>query len=80
MARECQPEKADPKFETFDAFLRNRRYDTAALPGAQRYVSAQLKQGGMIKLPPSVSLKQQPYRHVDTLSVINVPEMENFIG
>lgn len=72
--------EAEPKFETFDAFLRNRRYDTAALPGSQRYVSAQLKQGGMIKVPPSVSIKQQPYRHVDTLSVINVPEMENFIG
>mmetsp|Transcript_95896 Transcript_95896/g.240358 ORF Transcript_95896/g.240358 Transcript_95896/m.240358 type:complete len:508 (-) Transcript_95896:123-1646(-) len=72
--------KADPKFETFDAFLRNRRYDTAALPGSQRYVSAQLQKGGMIKLPPSVSIKQQPYRHIDTLSIINVGEMENFIG
>jgi len=72
--------KPDPKFESFDCFLRNRRYDTAALPGSQRYVSAQLTKGGMIKLPPSMSIKQQPYRHVDTLSVINVPEMENFIG
>lgn len=33
-----------------------------------------------MKIPPSVSIKQQPYRHVDTLSIINVPEMENFIG
>jgi nuclear protein localization family protein 4 len=72
--------KVDPKFETFDAFLRNRRYETAGLPGSQRYVSAKLQQGGMIKIPPGVSIKQQPYRHVDTLSVINVPEMENFIG
>lgn len=72
--------KPDPKFETFDAFLRNRRYDTATLAGAQRYVSSQLTQGGMIKLPPSVSIKQQPYRHVDCLSVINVDEMANFIG
>lgn len=72
--------KPDPKFETFDAFLRNRRYDTAALPGSQRYVSGELKSTGMIKIPPSVSIKQQPYRHVDTLSVMNVPEMEYFIG
>lgn len=72
--------KVDPKFETFDAFLRLRRYETADLPGAQRYASGMVKQGGMIKIPPSVSVKQQPYRHVDTLSVINVPEMENFIG
>jgi nuclear protein localization family protein 4 len=72
--------KADPKFETFDSFLRNRRFDTAALPGSQKYVSSRLTDKGMIKIPPSVSIKQQPYRHVDTLSVINVPEMEHFIG
>lgn len=72
--------KVDPKFETFDAFLRNRRYDTAALPGNQKYKSAELKQGGQIKIPPPVSIKQQPYRHVDTLSVMNVPEMQYFVG
>eukprot|EP00927_Polykrikos_kofoidii_P020848 TRINITY_DN1993_c0_g3_i1.p1 TRINITY_DN1993_c0_g3~~TRINITY_DN1993_c0_g3_i1.p1 ORF type:complete len:507 (-),score=104.09 TRINITY_DN1993_c0_g3_i1:108-1628(-) len=71
---------ADPKFETFDAFLRKRRYDTICLQGAQRYVSGTVTQNGMIKIPPSVSIKQQPYRHVDTLSVMNVPEMEYFIG
>mmetsp|Transcript_28263 Transcript_28263/g.62316 ORF Transcript_28263/g.62316 Transcript_28263/m.62316 type:complete len:507 (+) Transcript_28263:148-1668(+) len=72
--------KVDPKFETFDAFLRHRRYDTAALAGNQKYVSGRLTQAGMIKIPPSVSIKQQPYRHIDTFSVINVPEVENFIG
>lgn len=72
--------KPDPKFETFDAFLRKRQYDVGALPGSQKYVTATIKRGGMIKIPPSVSIKTQPYRHVDTLSVINVPEMENFIG
>eukprot|EP00929_Paragymnodinium_shiwhaense_P009953 TRINITY_DN114388_c0_g1_i1.p1 TRINITY_DN114388_c0_g1~~TRINITY_DN114388_c0_g1_i1.p1 ORF type:complete len:512 (+),score=144.59 TRINITY_DN114388_c0_g1_i1:161-1696(+) len=72
--------KVDPKFETFDAFLRTRRYDTTALPGSQKYVSGLVKQGGMIKIPPGVSLKQQPYRHIDNLSVMNVPEMEYFIG
>lgn len=72
--------KVDPKFETFDAFLRQRRYDITALPGMQKYVMGTVKQGGMIKIPPSVSIKQQPYRHVDTLSVMNVPEIEHFIG
>jgi len=72
--------KVTPKFETFDAFLRNRRYDTAGLPGAQRYRSTEVTQNGMIKIPPAMSIKQQPYRHIDTLSVINVPEVENFIG
>ncbi|CAE8600820.1 unnamed protein product, partial [Polarella glacialis] len=30
--------KVDPKFETFDAFIRKRRYDTGALAGNQKYV------------------------------------------
>lgn len=72
--------KVDPKFQTFDAFLRTRRYDTAGLPGSQRYVTAKVTDKGMIKIPPSVSIKQQPYRHIDTLSVINIPEVENFLG
>jgi len=76
----AEGKKADPKFETFDAFLRKRQYDVLALPGNQKYVTGQIKRGGMMKIPPSVSIKQQPYRHVDTLSIINVPEMENFIG
>ncbi|CAK9068149.1 unnamed protein product [Durusdinium trenchii] len=52
--------KADPKFETFDAFLRKRQYDVGALPGNQKYVTGQIKRGGMMKIPPSVSIKQQP--------------------
>eukprot|EP00927_Polykrikos_kofoidii_P020846 TRINITY_DN1993_c0_g1_i1.p1 TRINITY_DN1993_c0_g1~~TRINITY_DN1993_c0_g1_i1.p1 ORF type:complete len:542 (-),score=103.32 TRINITY_DN1993_c0_g1_i1:71-1564(-) len=71
---------ADPKFDTFDAFLRNRRFDTISLQGAHTFVSGNVSQNGMIKIPPSVSIKQQPYRHVDTLSVMNIPEMEYFIG
>eukprot|EP00438_Fugacium_kawagutii_P034793 Skav236257 [mRNA] locus=scaffold829:512902:520258:- [translate_table: standard] len=55
------PGTADPKFETFDAFLRKRQYDVLALPGNQKYVTGQIKRGGMMKIPPSVSIKQQPY-------------------
>eukprot|EP00933_Yihiella_yeosuensis_P028245 TRINITY_DN22066_c0_g1_i1.p1 TRINITY_DN22066_c0_g1~~TRINITY_DN22066_c0_g1_i1.p1 ORF type:complete len:507 (+),score=106.69 TRINITY_DN22066_c0_g1_i1:127-1647(+) len=72
--------KAPPKFETFDAFLRNRRYDTASLPGSQKFVTGRVQKGGQIKIPPAVSIKQQPYRHIDTFSVINVEEVQNFIG
>jgi len=79
-AVESDGKKADPKFETFDAFLRKRQYDVGALPGNQKYVTVKITRGGMLKIPPSVSIKQQPYRHIDTLSVINVPEMESFIG
>merc|ERR1712232_447634 len=72
--------QANPKFETFDKFLKMRRYDTTALPGNQTFLSSTVSQSGMIKIPPAVSIKQQPYRHVDTLSVMNVPEVEYFIG
>ena len=27
-----------------------------------------------------MSVKQQPYRHVDTLSVMNIPEIHNFVS
>lgn len=80
VATTADGKKVEPKFQSFDAFLRTRRFDTACLPGSQKYTTGEIKQGGMIRIPPSVSIKQQPYRHVDTLSVINVPEMENFIG
>lgn len=33
-----------------------------------------------MKLPPSVSIKQQPYRHVDQVSVYNDAEIQNFMG
>ncbi|CAK0884791.1 unnamed protein product [Prorocentrum cordatum] len=72
--------KVNPKFQSFDAYLRDRRFDTASLPGSQIYKTSRVTQNGMIKIPPAVSIKQQQFRHVDTLSVINVPEIENFIG
>merc|ERR1719482_191823 len=34
----------------------------------------------MIKIPTSVSIKQQPYRHVDQLSVYNIDEIQNFLS
>ncbi|OLQ04288.1 hypothetical protein AK812_SmicGene12687 [Symbiodinium microadriaticum] len=60
-AVESDGKKADPKFETFDAFLRKRQYDVGALPGNQKYVTVKITRGGMLKIPPSVSIKQQPF-------------------
>jgi len=68
------------KFEVFDTFLRTRRYDTTGLPGSQVYKSAQLKAGGMIKLPGAVSIKQQLYRHVDQVSFINDADITDFVN
>lgn len=72
--------KLNPKFKTFDAFLQNRRFDTASLPGAQKFQSVKLQKGVQTKLPLAVSIKQQPFRHVDMLSVMNPPEMQNFVN
>ena len=33
----------------------------------------------MTKLPPSVTLSHQPYRHVDHLEFMNVPEVQEFV-
>lgn len=76
-------DKADrkAKFEVFDTFIRNRRYETSNLQGNHVHASIQLKAGaGMIKIPPSVSIKQQPYRHVDQVSIYNEPEIQNFFS
>jgi nuclear protein localization family protein 4 len=76
-------DKADKKanFEVFDTFLRSRRYETSNLQGSHVHKSTQLKAGaGAIKIPPSVSIKQQPYRHVDQLSIYNDEEIQNFMS
>mmetsp|Transcript_94072 Transcript_94072/g.147960 ORF Transcript_94072/g.147960 Transcript_94072/m.147960 type:complete len:514 (+) Transcript_94072:68-1609(+) len=75
-------DKADREapFQCFDSFIRKSGYGTHALPGNQVYTPAKLKAGGQIKLPPSRSIKQQPYRHVDQLSIYNRDEMGNFLG
>merc|ERR1711972_19457 len=75
-------DKVDPraKFEVFDTILRNCRYATAGLAGNQVYKTASLKAGGMIKIPPAVSIKQQSYRHVDQVTHVNLPEINDFMS
>lgn len=76
-------DKADrkAKFEVFDTFLRTRQYQTGNLQGSHKHSTIMIKAGGgAIKIPPSVSIKQQPYRHVDQLSIYNVDEIQNFMS
>jgi len=75
-------DKADrkAKFEVFDTFLRTRRYETSNLQGSHVHKSIIIKAGGMIKIPPSISIKQQPYRHVDQVSIYNDTEIQNFLS
>lgn len=70
---------AKPLHKTFEVFLRERRYETGNLPGNLSYKSRFLEKGRMTKLPPSVTLMHQPYRHVDHLEFMNVPEIQDFV-
>lgn len=69
-----------PLHKTFEAFLSERRYETGNLPGNLSYKSKFLEKGRMLKMPPAVTLTHQPYRHVDHLEFMNVPEIQDFVG
>jgi nuclear protein localization family protein 4 len=70
---------SQPLHKTFEAFLSERRYETGNLPGNLSYKSRIVEKGRMIKVPPAVTLMHQPYRHVDHLEFMNVPEIQNFV-
>lgn len=71
--------KGPPLHKTFEVFLSERRYETGNLPGNLSYKSKFLEKGRMMKLPPSVTLSHQPFRHVDHLEFMNVPEIQEFV-
>lgn len=72
--------KSQPLHKTFEVFLSERRYETGNLPGNLSYKSKFLEKGRMMKLPPSVTLSHQPYRHIDHLEFMNVPEIQEFVA
>jgi nuclear protein localization family protein 4 len=73
------PKSAQPLHKTFETFLSERRYETGNLPGNLPYKSSTIEKGRMIKVPPAVTLTHQPYRHVDHLEFMNVPEIQDFV-
>lgn len=74
-----KPDGNQPIFKSFDSFLKMRRYDTTDLPLNRSYKSIHITKGTMIRIPFSVTLKHQPYRHVDHLEFMNVKEVNNFV-
>ncbi|ANQ08551.1 Uncharacterized protein PCOAH_00031000 [Plasmodium coatneyi] len=66
-------------FKSFDYFLKMREYNTTDLPLNLTYQSVFLSKGRFIKIPLSVTLKHQEYRHVDHLELMNVEEVKNFV-
>ncbi|KAF8821950.1 NPL4 family protein [Cardiosporidium cionae] len=71
---------SEPNFKSFDQFIKDNGYNVIELPGSKSYLPTQLVRNKMIKVPPSVTLKYQPYRHVDHLELMNVEEIQNFVN
>jgi nuclear protein localization family protein 4 len=70
-------EGGGPKHKTFESFLRVRRFDVGTLSGNLSYRG--VKRQLMTKMPPTVTLTHQAYRHVDHVEFMNVPEITNFV-
>ncbi|PFH37306.1 NPL4 family protein [Besnoitia besnoiti] len=70
---------AGVNFKAFDAFLRERKFAVNDLPGCTSYKPRVLEAGRMNKIPATVTLKHQVYRHVDHLEMMNVDEVKNFV-
>ncbi|GIX63734.1 nuclear protein localization protein 4, putative [Babesia caballi] len=69
---------SDPNFKSFDAFLRDNGYPLSDLALKLSYKPVVIERGKMNKLPPSVTVKHQPYRHVDHLELMNADDIQNF--
>jgi len=69
--------KSDRK--TFEQFLLERAYEVGTLAGNSSYKPVYVgDKGRMTKMPPSLTLQRQVYRHVDILIFQNIPEMQEF--
>eukprot|EP00914_Ancora_sagittata_P002977 GHVO01006194.1.p1 GENE.GHVO01006194.1~~GHVO01006194.1.p1 ORF type:complete len:502 (-),score=88.70 GHVO01006194.1:58-1563(-) len=68
-----------PKFENFDSFLLKREFNTTDLPLCVSFAPAFINRGTMMKLPSSVTLKHQQYRHVDHLEFMAIDSIHNFV-
>ena len=65
--------------KSFEVFLQEKGYETGNLPGSRSYKSTQLEKGKMMKMPPSVTLVHQPYRHIDHVEFMNVQDVQEFV-
>uniref|UniRef100_A0A0G4IAJ9 Nuclear pore localisation protein NPL4 C-terminal domain-containing protein n=1 Tax=Chromera velia CCMP2878 TaxID=1169474 RepID=A0A0G4IAJ9_9ALVE len=69
----------ETNFRPFDSWLKERMYNIGDLPMMRSYKPSILEKGRMLKLPPPVTLKRQPYRHVDLIEFMNVDEVASFV-
>ncbi|GBE60717.1 NPL4 family protein [Babesia ovata] len=77
--KEAKPDGVStPSFKSFDAYLRDTGYAVSELALQQSYKPVFLERGKMNKLPSGVTVKHQPYRHVDHLELMNAEDIQNF--
>ncbi|GFE54896.1 hypothetical protein BaOVIS_023000 [Babesia ovis] len=67
-----------PNFKSFDAYLRDNGFPLSDLALKQSYKPVLIERGKMNKLPSSVTVKHQPYRHVDHIELMNVNDIHDF--
>eukprot|EP01053_Blabericola_migrator_P005928 Blabericola_migrator_1__5927@NODE_299_length_10197_cov_100_341955_g246_i0_p2_GENE_NODE_299_length_10197_cov_100_341955_g246_i0NODE_299_length_10197_cov_100_341955_g246_i0_p2_ORF_typecomplete_len489_score96_78NPL4/PF05021_15/6_4e51zfNPL4/PF05020_15/1_8e14UN_NPL4/PF11543_8/5_7e07ubiquitin/PF00240_23/0_00065Ubiquitin_2/PF14560_6/0_0023_NODE_299_length_10197_cov_100_341955_g246_i015633029 len=68
------------KFKPFEKFLDETEFQITSLPLTMDYRPVKKNRHGATKLPPTISLKHQLYRHVDHLEVMNIKEMSQFVA
>eukprot|EP00922_Rhytidocystis_sp_ex-Travisia-forbesii_P072191 GHVS01107663.1.p1 GENE.GHVS01107663.1~~GHVS01107663.1.p1 ORF type:complete len:524 (-),score=85.76 GHVS01107663.1:236-1753(-) len=73
-------DEKEPTFKSFDAFLKERGYNSNDLPCKASFKPSSLIMGRLNKVPPTVTLKHQAYRHVDHLELMNVDEVKGFVN
>eukprot|EP01054_Gregarina_sp_Poly1_P009880 Gregarina_sp_Poly_1__9879@NODE_641_length_6995_cov_166_214059_g490_i0_p2_GENE_NODE_641_length_6995_cov_166_214059_g490_i0NODE_641_length_6995_cov_166_214059_g490_i0_p2_ORF_typecomplete_len481_score65_36NPL4/PF05021_15/4e54zfNPL4/PF05020_15/6_3e13UN_NPL4/PF11543_8/9_8e07ubiquitin/PF00240_23/0_0073Ubiquitin_2/PF14560_6/0_024EFhand_like/PF09279_11/1_7e03EFhand_like/PF09279_11/3_9e02EFhand_like/PF09279_11/2_3_NODE_641_length_6995_cov_166_214059_g490_i0281470 len=75
----CKKKKSKHKFKPFESYLDSTDYQIISLPLMNDYRSVVKNAAGATKLPPTISLKHQLYRHIDHLEVMNVAELSGFV-
>ncbi|CDI76868.1 hypothetical protein, conserved, partial [Eimeria acervulina] len=67
-------------YQSFDRFVEERQFAVLDLPLLKSYKPTKLQAGQMNRLPQTLSLKHQVYRHVDHLELMNVSEARDFVS
>ncbi len=68
-------EKKEPKHYAFEHFIKMRRFDTGGFALSNKYKPGTLVKGIQNKLPLSITLGHQKYRHVDHLEYMGTDEI-----
>eukprot|EP00923_Selenidium_pygospionis_P020519 GHVN01035442.1.p1 GENE.GHVN01035442.1~~GHVN01035442.1.p1 ORF type:complete len:579 (+),score=121.09 GHVN01035442.1:634-2370(+) len=66
-------------FKSFDAYMCQTDFNISDLPNMKNYGGNFVDRRNINKVPPTMTLKHQAYRHVDHLEFMNLPEVQEFV-